>query len=673
MSAPRSGRCYKHDPLGSPTSAIRLLTLNIYDETHLLRCFLETCELSTRPIYVATSYEWGEVEPQVDIIINGRPLFIRHNLWLFLSVLKVRQRKGALGKDLRLWVDAICINQQDVDERNAQVSIMGRIYRSAASVFAWLGWPTGWNPRLTFDFIKGGSWGINDNCDVTAIDGAGRYFWELPHSEVWRMVLRMCTCRYWSRRWIVQEVLLARDVTIMCGENDLSWVALRGFVQALDGSHNPQPSATMRELMKTIPVIMSRYKAESPDHKPVDRSLRQLLVDFNPTTCEVLHDKVYSLLSLATDGDAIPIKYDCSPQNLLLKVLTQSGWFHGGDVMVIANDLGVAEIVPEKFGGLRDQEYACPSKPFYILEKLVRTHRVLDCLTTQFVLDRAPESNSEVSNTEDGQTELFQNLLDVPGHCIRLKGVKEQEYFGSRGSISAHSSSGDGQSGHERTVECIEWRRAERSKVLVCEDGSVGVVCRDAQPGDLLCNFKKGRKLVIRAEEDKILRTGTTKESFIPIGTAKLVQAPRASGVLLAELRRFLNKILAKTRHEQLYNDFLQLECTPDGSAVTDIMVKEERETFARRIHALKSVLSLLEGVRSDSRSGKAQSNGLLCETSSSVNETTIEGRFDMWDLVELTRNPARTKKRGDSGQADSAGKLHSQAHSVTRRLGHLS
>jgi hypothetical protein len=52
----------------------------------------------------------------------------------------------------------------------------------------------------------------------------------------------------------------------------------------------------------------------------------------------------------------------------------------------------------------------------------------------------------------------------------------------------------------------------------------------------------------------------------------------------LAGLRRFLNKILAETRQKQLYNDFLQLECTPDGSAVTDILVKEEREIFARRI-----------------------------------------------------------------------------------------
>jgi hypothetical protein len=188
----------------------------------------------------------------------------------------------------------------------------------------------------------------------------------------------------------------------------------------------------------------------------------------------------------------------------------------------------------------------------------------------------------------------------------------------------------------------LNGRRAERSKILVCEDGSVGVVCGDARPGDLLCNFKKGRKLVIRVEEDKFLRTGTTEDSFVPIGTAKLVQAPRASGVLLlAGLRRLLNKILAETRQKQLYNDFLQLECTPDGSAVTDILVKEEREIFARRIHTLESVLSSLEGVRSDSRSGEAQSNGLLCETSSSVNET-IEGRVDMWDLVELARNPAK-------------------------------
>jgi len=321
MGTTRTGSRRHYERLASPASSIRLLTLNAPHDTSLIDCTLKPYDLDSCPSYVALSYEWGEVEPPVEIVINGVSSVIRHNLSLFLGVLQAKMERKTLSHDLCLWIDAICIDQEDLSERNAQVTIMGEIYRRVASVFAWLGWPQGWDPVSTFDLIERAP---------KVVDFEREY-------RVLQMVLQMCRCRYWSRRWIVQEVLLAKDVTIMCGESDLSWSALRLFTLRYSYLPTRRNLYFAKGLDKTIPCIMSRHPGMS--------TIRQLLVDFCGMDCEVIHDKVYSLLSLASDGGMIPIDYSCSPQEFLCGVLTRSGWSHD-DLQILAVDMGIPTLVP---------------------------------------------------------------------------------------------------------------------------------------------------------------------------------------------------------------------------------------------------------------------------------------------------------------------------------------
>ena len=262
---------YSHEWLKSPTSEIRLLSLDTADETYPLSCILRSHELKSCPPYIALSYEWGEVEPQVQIMVNGLYLRIRHNLFLFLSLLKARQRRGSLSKDLLYWIDAICIDQEDLSERNVQVAMMGIIYHKAESVFDWSGWPQCWNPELTFGFIQQSSCPVDVGNDSRERSIAKNILWELTYSEVSQMILQMCSCRYWSRRWIVQEILLARDVTIMCGENGLSWTALNLFAQRLRRLAAlllPHQSSIIQDLEMTIPFKMSRYRHAGTNGEP---------------------------------------------------------------------------------------------------------------------------------------------------------------------------------------------------------------------------------------------------------------------------------------------------------------------------------------------------------------------------------------------------------------------
>jgi Heterokaryon incompatibility protein (HET) len=126
---------FKHTPLDSLTGDIRLLVLDLSGELDEVRCTLTTQSLDEQPIYCALSYEWGDPEPLVAIMVNGSVFYARHNLWLFLHRLKAAgQHENSRRSISQLWIDAICIDQADVVERNAQVQLMGRIYQEACGV-----------------------------------------------------------------------------------------------------------------------------------------------------------------------------------------------------------------------------------------------------------------------------------------------------------------------------------------------------------------------------------------------------------------------------------------------------------------------------------------------------------------------------------------------------------
>ena len=82
--------------------------------------------------YTAVSYLWGDSSPTHLILVDGKQFKVRANLWRFL-----RHVAGRCDRDY--WVDAICINQNDISERNEQVIRMGEIYSWATKVLLWLG------------------------------------------------------------------------------------------------------------------------------------------------------------------------------------------------------------------------------------------------------------------------------------------------------------------------------------------------------------------------------------------------------------------------------------------------------------------------------------------------------------------------------------------------------
>ncbi|KAK0729527.1 heterokaryon incompatibility, partial [Lasiosphaeris hirsuta] len=139
--------------------------------------------------YDALSYVWGDMNVREhDLVCNGVVIKITRNLWTALRAV------WAKSPGRRLWVDAICINQDDIPERNQQVNMMGDIYRRAERVIVWLGEAT----ELT-----------NGLCRVMEVVEAGGKLSRaaLDGPEIAR--------RTWSRRaWTLQEIMLASHAVV---------------------------------------------------------------------------------------------------------------------------------------------------------------------------------------------------------------------------------------------------------------------------------------------------------------------------------------------------------------------------------------------------------------------------------------------------------------------------
>ncbi|KAH6662521.1 heterokaryon incompatibility protein-domain-containing protein [Halenospora varia] len=86
--------------------------------------------------YACLSYTWGDPTDTTDIVVNGDTIAVSSNLERALRTLRNR---GEFPGHFKLWVDAICINQENAEERSQQVQKMEDIYDGAWNVVVWLG------------------------------------------------------------------------------------------------------------------------------------------------------------------------------------------------------------------------------------------------------------------------------------------------------------------------------------------------------------------------------------------------------------------------------------------------------------------------------------------------------------------------------------------------------
>ncbi|KAF2167536.1 hypothetical protein M409DRAFT_54133 [Zasmidium cellare ATCC 36951] len=200
---------FSYTPISEPSN-IRLIYLEPGHKQAQLRTQLVEVSLDSVPQYVALSYVWGTQAAQKHILIGETVFHVRPNLY---NALKRLRAKGVSI----VWADAICINQQDRDERSAQVGLMTRIYRSADKVMFYLGvWRAYESQGLERILMAVLRQPFACGTDFyTAIQETHPLNY---NDHAWNYLLKMLRHPWFNRVWTIQESVIARRGRFICGD-----------------------------------------------------------------------------------------------------------------------------------------------------------------------------------------------------------------------------------------------------------------------------------------------------------------------------------------------------------------------------------------------------------------------------------------------------------------------
>lgn len=172
---------------------IRLLRIRPGAEEEPISCTLSRYQEGADD-WSCLSYTWGSEPASETITINGGPFLVRPNLLEFLK--EARRRKMTSP----LWIDSICIHQNNVFERASQVASMSTIFRNADCVIAWLGRGDA-NIARAFEAIDSGFVSDSQNMSVAV---AVHIFGNVTFDEC-NALFALCGHDFWTRLWIKRE------------------------------------------------------------------------------------------------------------------------------------------------------------------------------------------------------------------------------------------------------------------------------------------------------------------------------------------------------------------------------------------------------------------------------------------------------------------------------------
>ncbi|KAK4044900.1 heterokaryon incompatibility protein-domain-containing protein, partial [Parachaetomium inaequale] len=275
---------------------IRLAVLRgCSDHKEAISISLITSRWSPSQQYEALSYAWGDQAIREWIWVDSAPprlCPVTQNLHAALQHLRRRD------SDRVLWIDALCIDQANLEEKEQQVGRMDRIYQAARNVCVWLGPGTheSDSAMAAVPRLLGSIWNPSSHA-------YGGYDWEL--------FARLLQRDWFSRRWVVQEIALAKEATVLCGNKEVSWddfsdvISLYGSRQA-DAWSSTSASADARGLgASTLSFLAANALRKDGQGNILERrwSLEDLLALLPMFHAQKSHDAVYSVLSVTSDDN----------------------------------------------------------------------------------------------------------------------------------------------------------------------------------------------------------------------------------------------------------------------------------------------------------------------------------------------------------------------------------
>lgn len=268
--------------------------------------FLQSHPVENPPPYIAISYCWDPTSPSRGMFLDNQSVSISETVLEVLN--QVMASHAVTGSTELLWIDQICINQDDAAEKLDQVYRMGDIYSKAEKVFVWLG-PTAdrsdvalENMQTTVLQLVGLNSAVATREELMeGIDAAINQEGGQLYGHLFK--------RPWFRRlWTVQEALLARNLIVMCGyrEVDFSMLAMLAAQVLKYGSLDliRVPGAFDEDLTNAMVGIINlqllrQSLAQSPQPELTIDRFRSLVMDSRARQVSMAPDRVYALMGVA--------------------------------------------------------------------------------------------------------------------------------------------------------------------------------------------------------------------------------------------------------------------------------------------------------------------------------------------------------------------------------------
>ncbi|KAI0451916.1 heterokaryon incompatibility protein-domain-containing protein [Xylaria acuta] len=297
-----------YHPLTPETREIRLFSLepgSSSDDIHI-RLHHHCLSTEPRPRYEALSYVWGSSQHHNPIHIRQQSgqtqqLLITQNL--FVALTQLRHERSTRD----LWVDAICIDQNNFIERSHQVAMMGDIYRCATRVVAWLGLEDN-DSTYALQFMSELSSQITVNWLTNNVEFSATCKTNISVGGLRQLLMSRRQCEgvyhvlmrpWFERLWIIQEIALgSKNAILLCGEASIPWM---DFVDAFLCIYC---RVNRENFADVFPQFLARgslvYKlAIMQNYGSLEHSRTQLA----QSRCGDPRDKIYGILNILSRKD----------------------------------------------------------------------------------------------------------------------------------------------------------------------------------------------------------------------------------------------------------------------------------------------------------------------------------------------------------------------------------
>ncbi|PMD52210.1 HET-domain-containing protein [Hyaloscypha bicolor E] len=316
-------------PLDFDSFEIRLLKFKRVEPRPLgfkprLTCSLEYASLINPPDYIALSYCWGNATKTKKITINNyksaRSTQATLNLYEALDNVLLMNHNRRTGTheyedhSVLVWVDALCINQEDPVERSQQVRQMRQIYSRASEVISWI--PCG--SEQAVDYLVRNRFqgegietevqlpsrkrtnsvpvnGSNTENDDMLLKDKTRKEWV---NQGWDIMEDFFIQAYWRRVWVIQEVAVATKVKVLCGSYEIPWEDVAAVLAMWKKNPDIVP-IDKRAYLKAMHLVEFRDRFQVK-REPI--SLLDAMRWSYQTEATDPRDKIFALLGLCHDG-----------------------------------------------------------------------------------------------------------------------------------------------------------------------------------------------------------------------------------------------------------------------------------------------------------------------------------------------------------------------------------